>query len=108
MLLLLLACRDAPPSLAGRWAADPDGVALELAGLPPTAQLAAVEEILLADPENIGRLCAVLADGPARRRCWRIQTRPHLWRQETRPIPALPSPLDQIPPLTSPCGDWTS
>ena len=108
MLLLILACGEAAPTLAERWRSDPDTVAAEIASLPPVEQLAAVESILLADPQNAGRLCGALQDGPARSRCRDVQRRPHLWRSSTPDGPAMPSPLDNIPAATGRCDEHTT
>ncbi|MDG1481208.1 MAG: hypothetical protein P8R54_16570 [Myxococcota bacterium] len=103
-LLLAVGCSGAP-SLTERWRADPDRVAAEVAALPPTEQLAAVESILLTDPAGVGRLCGSLPEGDARLRCRTVQTRPHLWRGDAVPPPALPSPLADTPPSTGRCDD---
>ena len=107
MLALLLAsgCHEAP-SLTARWRSDPDQAAAEIAALPPTEQLAAVETILLVDPAGVGPLCGVLPEGDARLRCRTVQTRPHLWRGDAVPATtALPSPLAGTPPSTGRCDD---
>ena len=96
---------SAPPNtLLDQWTADPTATAETIAALPPPEQLAAVEQVLLSDPQNAGQLCAVLQDGDARNRCRQVQTRPHLWRTTAAPTARLPSPLADLSPLTEPCG----
>jgi hypothetical protein len=100
-----LACGADEPALTDRWREDPDRVAAEIAALPPPEQLAAVEAILIADPQGVGRLCGGLPEGDARLRCRTVQTRPHLWRDGSASTPLIPSPLSDTPPATGRCDE---
>ena len=101
----MLSCGEAEPPLAERWHTEPDSVAAEIAALPPVEQLAAVDAILLTDPQDAGQLCGALADGPARSRCRSVQRRPHLWRSSTSASPAISSPLADTLPSTGRCDE---
>ena len=91
LLAALLACttpEPPPPPLAER---------------DEPAQLAALEDALLSDPEQALALCAQVTAPAARDRCARLRKRPHLWQ----PRPAardLPSPHAGAAPLEKPCG----
>ena len=69
------------PLLALLAACEPAAPPVPLAEQDPTAQLAAIEAALAQDPQEALRRCAEVTAAPARQRCERIQTRPHLWQR---------------------------
>lgn len=68
-------------------------------------QLVALEEALLADPEQALALCSDVTAPNARERCARLRTRPHLWEPRPALQNTLSSPYAQTPPLDAPCTD---
>ncbi len=89
----LAACTGGPPAdlsdcadatcrqqwLVARHVDDPEGVAREVAGLTdPVEQEAVIIALSEARPGTTGPLCDALRAGPAKERCERINTRPHL------------------------------
>lgn len=82
----------------------PQPAELPLGERAEPAQLAALEEALLADPAQALSLCDEVTAPNARDRCARLRKRPHLWQPRVEAAVAIPSPYTGTPALASPCG----
>ncbi|MBM74713.1 MAG: hypothetical protein CMK59_04885 [Proteobacteria bacterium] len=63
-----------------QWASSPEQTIIDLSqDTNPIAVLAKVQFLIEQHPGKTSRLCPLLKDQPARKRCERLNERPHLW-----------------------------
>lgn len=122
----LSACEDTPCREAwvvDRWPSDPDATLAALDAVEdPVERIVLVTKLVETWPGETSSLCNRLTQGPARTRCERINSRPHLRSdppeppsgsaraaggprtQNIAPPPAATSAFYEIAPLAGPCS----
>ena len=81
-MLIIFACDSEPesPDIVALWEQDKAAATAMILGAPdPITQLAYVDALSDAHPEQLGTLCPVLPTGAASERCQTFSNRPHLW-----------------------------
>jgi hypothetical protein len=102
-LSLLTACqngreKDGEGDFTALWDRDPGSAAERIRKMEdPIEQIAAVTELSESRPGSTTELCSLLDPGQARKRCERLNARPHLWEERKSSSPALATYRAQLP-----------
>lgn len=81
-MLIIAACDPEPesPDIVALWEQDQAAATAMILGAPdPITQLAYVDALSEAHPDQLGKLCPALPTGAASERCQTFSNRPHLW-----------------------------
>lgn len=113
-MLLIAACDSEPesPDIVSLWEQDQAAAtAMILGAADPITQLAYVDAISEAHPDQLGSLCPSLPAGAAGERCRTFSNRPHLWeikdadssqKEDHTGITALKTAASSVAPVAVP------
>jgi hypothetical protein len=114
MLLLIVACDSQPeaPDIVALWEQDRAAATATILDAPdPITQLAYVDALSEAHPDQLGALCQALPAGAAAERCRTFSNRPHLWeitdasssqREDHTGITTLTTDAGAVPAVPAP------